>query len=130
MIRREKVIVFDVDGTIAHEKKKGENYSDVKPVDSMLDRIRQLKKEGWYIVFSTSRNMQTYDGNVGQIAANTVPGLVDWLNRYDIPFDEIHAGKPWCGNDGFYVDDRAIRPREFLSLSHNEITELLNKDRV
>ena len=35
-------------------------------------------------------------------------------------------GKPWCGHEGFYVDDKAIRPSEFLALSRAEITELLN----
>ena len=38
--------------------------------------------------------------------------IVNWLNKHDVPFDEIHIGKPWCGDDGFYVDDKAIRPDE------------------
>jgi capsule biosynthesis phosphatase len=54
--------------------------------------------------------------------------LVDWLKRHEVPFDEIHVGKPWCGFDGFYVDDKAIRPTEFLSLTYDEIRALIGKD--
>lgn len=44
-------------------------------------------------------------------------------------YDEVVIGKTWCGTDGFYVDDRAIRPSEFVNLSYQEILELIsNKD--
>ena len=52
----------------------------------------------------------------------------DWLARHQIPYDEIHVGKPWCGTEGFYVDDKAVRPSEFLALSHDEIHALLAKE--
>lgn len=42
--------------------------------------------------------------------------------------DEIIIGKPWCGYDGFYVDDKAIRPSEFTSLNYEQIKELLKKE--
>ncbi|HFM3195463.1 TPA: capsular biosynthesis protein, partial [Escherichia coli] len=48
--------------------------------------------------------------------------------RNNIPYDEIIVGKPWCGTNGFYVDDKAIRPSEFISLSETEIAELLDKE--
>jgi len=51
------------------------------------------------------------------------------LARHDIPYDEIHVGKPWCGNDGFYVDDKAVRPSELKSMSYDEIRALLDRER-
>jgi capsule biosynthesis phosphatase len=42
-----------------------------------------------------------------------------------VPFDEVIVGKPWCGFDGFYVDDRSIRPKEFKDLSYEEVKKLL-----
>lgn len=45
-----------------------------------------------------------------------------------MPYDEIIIGKPWCGYDGFYVDDKAIRPSEFISLNYEQIKELLKKE--
>ena len=69
--------------------------------------------------------MRTYQGNVGKIAAHTLPVIIAWLQRHDIPYDEIYVGKPWCGMEGFYVDDRAIRPSEFVALSFDEINALI-----
>ena len=34
-------------------------------------------------------------------------------------------GKPWCGFEGFYVDDKAIRPNELVDLSYEEIQKLI-----
>ncbi|HGX0587059.1 TPA: capsular biosynthesis protein, partial [Escherichia coli] len=44
-------------------------------------------------------------------------------------YDEVIVGKPWCGNKGFYVDDRALRPSEFARLNLQEINELFDKDK-
>ncbi len=33
-----------------------------------------------------------------------------------MPYDEIHVRQALRGEEGFYVDDRAIRPSEFLSV--------------
>ena len=68
--------------------------------------------------------------NIGRIMRHTAPVLVEWLARQEIPYDELHFGKPWCGHDGFYVDDRAIRPREFVTLDLAEIETLIRKDRL
>ena len=72
--------------------------------------------------------MFTHDNSLGKIVAKTVPTIAEWLSLHDIPYDEIWVGKPWCGTDGFYVDDRAIRPDEFIALSYAEIMMLITKN--
>jgi capsule biosynthesis phosphatase len=72
--------------------------------------------------------MRTYASSVGKINAHTLPTIIDWLRKHDIPYDEIHVGKPWCGTDGFYVDDRSIRPEEFRTLGYDQIRRLLHMD--
>ena len=89
---------------------------------------RKYKKMGFDIVISTSRNMRTYEGNVGKINVHTLPTIIEWLERHNVPYDEIHVGKPWCGFEGFYVDDKSIRPSEFAKLSYEEIKALLAKE--
>ncbi len=69
--------------------------------------------------------MRTHQGNIGKINANTLPVIIEWLTKNNIPFDEIHIGKPWCGNGGFYVDDKAIRPNEFTEFNYDEILDLI-----
>ena len=128
MITAEKVIVMDVDGTITLEKGSS-SYSDVEPCYEVVEKLRQLKQAGFWIILHSSRNMRSYAGNLGLITKHAAPILIDWLNRHDIPYDELHFGKPWCGNGGFYVDDRAIRPREFAELSLDAISQLIERDK-
>jgi capsule biosynthesis phosphatase len=130
MIAKEKVVVIDVDGTLAGRRGPGQPYADVAAVPSVVRRIRCLKSQGYWIILYTSRNMRTYEGNIGRIMRHTAPVLVEWLARCDVPYDELHFGKPWCGYGGFYVDDRAIRPREFVTLDLGEIEATLLRDRL
>lgn len=123
-----KTIVLDLDGTLTIEG-SAERYENVLPNDKVVDRVRLYAARGFRITIMTSRNMRSFGNSVGRINAETLPIAVDWLKRHEIPFDEIHVGKPWCGVGGFYVDDRAIRPVEFLSLDLSGITALLGRRR-
>lgn len=122
-----KKIVVDLDGTITILSDK--QYSEVSPNMKVVSKLREYKKNGFSIVINTARNMRTYEANIGKINIHTLPVIIEWLNNHDIPFDEILVGKPWCGNDGFYIDDRAIRPSEFASMSFEEINNLLSKEK-
>jgi capsule biosynthesis phosphatase len=73
--------------------------------------------------------MRTYKNDIGKIMANTVPVLIEWLKKHNIPYDELYVGKPWCGYNGFYVDDKTIRPQEFLEMSYEQIQETLHSHR-
>lgn len=128
MINEENVIVFDIDGTLCGGKKQDQSYLEVEPKEEVLKKLLEYRENNFYIILYTSRQMRTYQGNVGKINANTGKILFEWLDKYNIPYDEIHFGKPWCGKNGFYVDDKAIRPSEFLNLSFEEISELLKKE--
>jgi capsule biosynthesis phosphatase len=128
-MNQNKIIVLDVDQTLTTKKVDGITYADVGVAEPVKARLKKLKAQGYWIILSTSRNMRTYQGNIGQIIKHTAPVLLEWLDKNEIPYDEIHFGKPWCGFEGFYVDDRAIRPREFVSMSIDEITALLDRDR-
>ena len=46
------------------------------------------------------------------------------LDKWEIPYDEILYGKPWPGHKGFYVDDRTVRPDEFLKYNVDELNEI------
>lgn len=122
-----KRLIMDLDNTVSITKDG--NYAEAEPVIEVIERIREYKNKGFEIVIFSSRNMRTYQGNVGKINANTLPIIVKWLNEHDIPYDEIYVGKPWCGHEGFYVDDRAVRPKEFTTLSYEEIVELMRRDK-
>ena len=114
---------MDLDDTICSTVNG--DYANSVPNADVVQRIVEFKQQGFEIVISTSRNMRTYAGNVGKINANTLPTIIQWLNKHQVPYDEIYTGKPWCGTEGFYVDDRALRPDEFVKLSVQDIRALV-----
>jgi capsule biosynthesis phosphatase len=130
MIKENKVIVIDIDGTLTLGIKNDESYATVRVSELLKQRLIDLKAKEYWIILYTSRNMRTHGGNIGQIMKHTAPTLINWLAANDIPYDELHFGKPWCGHDGFYVDDRAIRPREFVEKSMEELHTLIVQDQL
>jgi len=122
-------LVFDVDGTLCPIKKKEERYEDLIPYRKIVDRLREYKAEGAKIILHTSRNMRTYNGNPGLINANTAKIMLAWLDKWEIPYDEIVYCKPWAGPHGIYVDDRSVRPDEFLAHSMEELEAICNDSR-
>lgn len=120
-----RAIIMDVDGTLCEIRENGQTYDEVAPRTDVIERLREWRARGFTIVLHTSRNMATFEGNIGRINAVTAPQLIAWLAKWDVPYDELVFGKPWGGRDGFYVDDKAIRPDEFLQLSPEEIRRLV-----
>lgn len=118
-----KRLVIDLDDTLTIAGSS--DYANVPVRADVVENLREYKAMGFEIVIHTARNMRTHQGNIGKITVHTLPIITDWLNRHDIPFDEIWLGKPWCGTEGFYVDDKAIRPDEFARLTYAEIRTLL-----
>lgn len=130
MIIENKVIVVDIDGTLTLGKRDVDSYSTVRVSESLKKRLIQLKLDDYWIILYTSRNMRTHGGNIGAIMKHTAPTLINWLAENEIPYDELHFGKPWCGHNGFYIDDRAIRPREFIENTMEELQVLVERDRI
>ena len=104
--------IFDIDGTLCPIKRKEENYKDLVPYQDMVDKL-----------------MNSYNGNLGKINKSTAKVLLEWLDKWDIPYDEIFYGKPWPGHKGFYVDDRTVRPDEFLTRSVEELDDICRKSK-
>ena len=119
-----KNLVIDIDKTLTMGDNK--DYNLVSPNIKVVEKVIEYKNNGFNIILYTARNMRSHDNNIGKINAKTLPIIFRWLEKYNIPFDEIYVGKPWCGNDGFYVDDKAIRPSEFLEKSYDEIIKIVN----
>nr|WP_183440060.1 capsular biosynthesis protein [Pseudoduganella violacea] len=119
------MLVVDIDGTLCDIKTPQQSYADLVPRPAMVERLREYQQRGYRILLYTSRNMRTHNHNLGLINKHTAPVLLEWLARWDIPYDELLFGKPWPRNKGFYIDDRAVRPDEFLRLSEAEIHQLL-----
>ena len=122
-----KKIVVDLDDTISVTLSG--DYEHSKPVTKTIELLKEYKRAGFQIVIFSSRQMRTFEGQIGKINVHTLPNIIKWLDKYEVPYDEILVGKPWCGFEGWYVDDKAIRPSEFHRLNTEEIENLLQKEK-
>ena len=123
-----KRLIIDLDETITLSAHDG--YENAVPNVPLIARLREYREAGFEIVIMTSRNVRTYCGNIGKINVHTLPIILAWLARHNVPFDEVYVGKPWCGTEGFYVDDKSIRPSEFLHYSLADIYALLAAEKA
>ena len=60
-----KRLVIDLDGTITSNETS--DYKNVSANDSVIKKIRDYSNQGFEIVIFSSRNMRTYDANIGKI---------------------------------------------------------------
>lgn len=110
--RKKKLrICIDIDGTINHTKKPDDSYGHELPQDMAASTIREWKRHGHYIILYTARHMKTCEGSVGKVLATVASETIKWLEKQDIPYDELHFGKPWAD---IYIDDRSYRHTNWL----------------
>ena len=120
-------IVIDLDGTLCRSVPGGD-YREAEPILPVIERLRDYKAKGFTVAIHTSRNMRSFGGKVGRINAVTLPIILEWLDRHDVPYDEVHVGKPWCEDGGFYVCDKTIRPDEFAGRSYEEVLRMIGEE--
>lgn len=99
----EKILVFDMDGTIADfygvegwlndlKAQSVRPYATAKCIYDeveLVDIINALKEVGWYIVITSwlaKNSTKSYDDDVRQAKR-------DWLEKVGFPYDEIHLVK-------------------------------------
>jgi capsule biosynthesis phosphatase len=108
-------ICLDVDGTICYTRTADQSYADVEPLPGAAERIRIWKGEGHYIIIQTARHMVTCHGNEGKVFVMGAKLLIDWLAKYDIPYDELYFGKPHAD---LFIDDKGRQHIDWLTTTH------------
>ncbi len=124
MSNKVKKIIVDVDDTLTVHGSSGD-YSEKEPRLEVIKKLNLFREMGYEIILYSARNMRTYNGDIAKININTLPVLVQWLEKYNIGYDGLIMGKPWCGEEGFYIDDKTIRPDEFIRMSETEIQKTI-----
>ena len=122
MPNSDRVLIVDLDDTITIHSSSS-TYKNKKPNIKLINKLKEYHSQGFKIIIHTARNMKSLSGNIGQINIHTLPTIIEWLNIHSVPYDEILVGKPYCGEHGFYIDDKAIRPDEFVN---KDIDQLYN----
>lgn len=122
-----KTLVIDIDDTITIEE-PGTPYPDKRPHKALISKIQEYKRKGYEIILLSARRMVTCKNDESKVLKKTGAITLEWLKRHEVPFDGLRFGKPYA-NNGFYIDDKTIRPSEFLELAEDEIFDLLGKER-
>lgn len=118
-------IVIDLDGTLCPIRQSNERYENLKPLSGAVEKMQELRDAGHYIIIQTARNMATQQGNLGKVMQNIGKITLDWLAKYNVPYDEIYFGKP---NAHLYIDDRAFRFTKWNEVTP-EVLKGLEKER-
>lgn len=108
--------VFDLDDTICVTENR--DYANSKPVDAVVSKIRQLKRDGWEVIIYSSRGQVSCKGNLREIERRNRPVVESWLKENDVPYDELIFGKPIAD---LYVDDKAMNVFDFCQSEFHQL---------
>ena len=112
------VIVTDVDDTILFTENR--DYANSRPNQPVIDGLRKLKESGWKIVLMSARGMGRSEGNIELVRVEVLAEIERFVEKYDVPCHEIVLAKPFAN---YYVDDKALRPEEFVEKVDEMIKE-------
>ena len=127
-LRRENragVIVVDLDATLTIDD-TSVSYAERRPNIAVIDRLKQYELLGYEIIVHTARRMKTHQADESRVIADVGEQTIAWLKRHEVPFSGVKFGKPHADR-GFYLDDRAVRPAEFLANQPAQILKLLDE---
>tara|TARA_B100001248_G_C27397534_1_gene466744 strand:- start:3453 stop:3755 length:303 start_codon:yes stop_codon:yes gene_type:complete len=92
-------IIIDLDGTICTEEKQfSRALAKVNP--GAKKALDNLKEKGYTLIIYSARTWAEYELTI------------DWLNKNQIPFDQLILGKP---QGDYWIDDRAIKYKSWES---------------
>lgn len=107
-------ILLDLDGTLTIED-KSKDYSQKSPNPRVLSAAkRALRDFDGEISIYTARGMRSNEGDLSAIERYISPVIAKWLEDNSLGGLPVIIGKAWPGPKGFYVDDRAMTPEEFV----------------
>jgi 8-oxo-dGTP pyrophosphatase MutT (NUDIX family)/2'-5' RNA ligase len=104
-----KSIVFDFDGTICTEV---EFPAIGEPIWETIERMQSCKDAGIEVVIQSCRWSEHELSTVESAAEHLVEAKA-WLDKYEVPYDRLVAGKP-LGE--LYVDDKACPVTDYQKL--------------
>ena len=112
----ENSLVVDLDHTLCvgdlSIHSSVERYASAEPITETIEKLRNAHSKGWYITILTARHMRTTNNDV-EYAFNKLGKITeDWLDRHNVPFDQLVFGKPY---GMWYIDDKAMTLDTFVN---------------
>ena len=90
---KKQSIVIDIDDTICHTNHKYKDaklkYGNALPNKQVIHGMQILKRQGFHIILLTARRMLTFNGDIEKIIEDVGSITTDWLERYNVPYEEF-----------------------------------------
>lgn len=119
-------IIIELDSTPTIESNAP--YEEKLPNRQVVETCWHYRKWGFLLSFLQLATCRALTGTTKIITKHKLPVILGWLSKHHVPYRDVIIGKPWCGSAGFYVDDKAIRPNEFISKNFQEVSALVGID--
>lgn len=108
MVRYKKIIV-DIDDTLCTVINR--DFINAIPHQSVIDKVNEYYEQGYKIVISTARGQNSC--NTPEEMRNKYEKVTkEWLEKAGVKYHVLEIG--FKQNADLYVDDKAIRPDEFV----------------
>jgi len=108
-----RTLVVDVDDTISTHVNR--DYENAIPHTKIINKINKMYDSGWKIVYFTARGQVSCNGDLELINQLRRPVLESWMEKHGVKYHELMFGKPI---GVYYIDDKAMRPEEFMDLEY------------
>jgi len=95
---------FELDGTVVTEPQIAGDLTSCEPVPNAIALVRELHAAGHVIILTTSRGMELGRGK-DVAMAEVGRATFATLSQFDIPYHEIHFGRPYAD---VYIDSRTL----------------------
>jgi hypothetical protein len=98
------------------------------PKPRILERFPAPHANGRVIIQHWASGKVSNDGNPGRKEWDVALRHLRSADGDGIPFDALHSGRPWTERQAFDVDDRAVRPGEFVEPGPSELDAHWERD--
>ena len=115
-IMHQNRIVIDLDDTISMTITR--DWENAEPIWDVINRVNYLYDMGWEVVILTARGQLSCKGDY-KAADKKYRSMIElWLNKHGVKYHTLSFEKPLAT---YYIDDKAMRPDEFVDLEIRNI---------
>jgi len=107
-----KRLIVDIDDTISFTIDR--DWKNAKPNIPLINKLNELYDNGIEIIYQTARGCLSFNGDRKAAEKYYRPIIEEWFKKHNVKYTELSFQKRLAD---FYIDDKAIRPDEFLELN-------------
>lgn len=109
-----RTLIFDLDDTISFTVNR--DWEHAIPNINLINKSNDLYKNGWKIIIITSRGNLSCSSRK-EAETKYRAQIEKWLKENNVLYDELSFEKKL---GVFYIDDKALRPDEFIKMTFRE----------